>query len=252
MEIEDSVAIVSGGNRGIGEAFVREFLHCGARRVYVGTRSLEAAESLCGELGERAVAVQLDVTNEADVQAAAAQCEDVSIVINNAGVYLHQTLIGADDMSVARSEMDVNYFGVLSMCRAFAPVLKGNGGGSIINVLSAAAIVAIPNMGGYSPSKFAARALTTNIRAELAGQGTHVGALIVGSVDTRMSAHVAGRKEPSSVVAKAGLKAIRARIPEMDTDAFAVGMRASLARDPRNLEEKMAALLHVESLSTGR
>lgn len=252
MEIEDSVAIVSGGNRGIGEAFVRELLRCGARRVYIGTRSLDAAESLCDELGERAVAVQLDVTDEADVYAAAALCGDVSIVINNGGVHTGRTLIGAKDMSGAREEMDVNYFGVLSMCRAFAPVLKNNGGGSIINILSAAGIVAIPNMGGYSPSKFAARALTTSVRAELADQGTHVGALIVGAVETRISAHVAGKKESPSVVAKAGMKAIRARIPEMDTDAMAIGMRASLARDPQNLEKKMAALLQVENLSTGR
>ncbi len=252
MEIEDSTAIVSGGNRGIGEAFVRELLRCGARRVYVGTRSLDAAESLCSELGERAVAVQLDVTSEADVAAAAARCSDVSIVINNAGVYGDRTLMGAEDMSAARSEMDVNYFGVLSMCRSFAPVLKRNGGGSIINILSAAGIVAVPNMGGYSTSKFAARALTTCLRAELAGQGTHVGALIVGAVETRMSSHVAGQKESSSVVARAGMKAIRARISEMDTDAMAIGMRASLARDPHNLEKKMAALLHTESLSTGR
>lgn len=252
MKIEDSVAIVSGGNRGIGEAFVRELLSCGARRVYIGTRTLKAAKSLCSELGERAVAVQLDVTNEAEVQAAAAQCEDVNIVINNAGVYGDRTLIGAENMSAARSEMEVNYFGVLSMCRAFAPVLKRNGGGSIINILSAAGIVAVPNMGGYSPSKFAARALTTSVRAELAGQGTHVGALIVGAVETRMSAHVAGQKESSAVVAKAGMKAIRNSISEMDTDAMAIGMRASLARDPHNLEKKMAALLQTDSLSTGR
>jgi len=251
MEIEDSVAIVSGGNRGIGEAFVRELLASGARRVYVGTRTLEAAQSLCDELGERAVAVQLDVTDEAEVKAAAERCDDVSIVINNAGVYSDRTLIGAEDLSAARWEMEVNYFGVLSMCRAFAPVLKKNGGGSIINVLSAAGIVAVPNMGGYSPSKFAARALTTSVRAELAGQGTHVGALIVGAVETRMSAHVAGQKESSSVVAKAGIKAIRSRISEMDTDAMAIGMRASLARDPHNLEKKMAALLHADALSTG-
>lgn len=252
MEIEDSVAIVSGGNRGIGEAFVRELLHCGARRVYLGTRSLDAAKRLCDELGERAVAVQLDVTDEASVQAAATQCADVNIVINNAGVYSDRTLIGAECLSAARAEMEVNYFGVLSMCRAFAPVLKGNGGGSIINILSTAGIVAVPNMGGYSPSKFAAHALTTSVRAELAGQGTHVGALIVGSVETRMSAHVAGQKEPSAVVAKAGMKAIRANISEMDTDAMAVGMRASKARDPQNLEKKMAALLSVDTLSTGR
>lgn len=252
MQIPDSVAIVTGGNRGIGEAFVRELLRSGARRVYVGTRRLEAADSLCAELGERAVAVQLDVTNESQVQAAASDCSDVNIVINNAGVYSDRTLLRAEDLSAARNEMEVNFFGVLSMCRAFAPVLGNNGGGAIINILSAAGIVAVPNMGGYSPSKFAARALTTSMRAELAGQGTHVGALIVGAVETRMSAHVAGQKESATVVAKAGMKAIEARIAEMDTDAMAIGMRASLARDPHNLEKRMAALLDVETLSTGR
>ena len=251
MEIKDSVAIITGGNRGIGEAFVRELLQCGARRVYIGTRSLKAVESLSHELGERAVAIKLDVTNQTDVQAASMQCEDVSIVINNAGVFGDQTLIGAEDMTTSRAEMDVNYFGVLSMCRTFAPILKNNGGGSIINILSSAGIVAVPNMGGYSPSKFAARALTTSVRAELMGQGTHVGALIVGSVETRMSAHVKGQKESPSAVAKAGIKAIRAKISEMDTDTMAISLRASLARDPHNLEKKMAALLHVKSLSTG-
>lgn len=252
MDIKDSVAIVSGGNRGIGEAFVREFIERDVKRVYVGTRSLDAAESMCQELGERAVAIQLDVTNDAEVAAVAAHCADVNIVINNAGIHAGRTLMGADDMSAARAEMEVNYFGVLSMCRAFAPVLKKNGGGSIINILSAAGLVAAPNMGGYSPSKFAARALSTSIRAELAEQGTHVGALIVGAVKTDISAHVTGEMESPSAIAKAGMKAIRSKITEMDTDAMAIGMRASLARDPQNLEKKMAALLHVKNLSTGR
>jgi len=252
MQIKDSVAIVTGGNRGIGEAFVREFLNAGARKVYVGSRVLEAASNLCGELGEKAVAVQLDVTDEGQVSAAAELCGDVDVVINNAGVFNDETLIGAADISAARNEMDVNYFGVLSMCREFAPILKKNGGGAIINVLSVAALLPVPNMGGYSPSKSAARSLTTNVRAELAKQGTHVGALIVGSVDTRMADQVQGAKEPPSVVATAGIRAIEKNIREMDTDRMAVEMRAALARDPQNLERKMAALLDLETLSTGR
>ncbi len=87
MQIKDSVAIVTGGNRGIGEAFVRELLKAGASKVYVGSRTLEAASGLCDELGEKAVAVQLDVTDEGQVSAAAELCTDVDIVINNAGVY---------------------------------------------------------------------------------------------------------------------------------------------------------------------
>jgi NAD(P)-dependent dehydrogenase (short-subunit alcohol dehydrogenase family) len=252
MKVTGSTAIVTGGNRGIGEAFVRELLSAGAEKVYVGTRKLEAADHLVNDLGGRAVAVELDVTRPDQVAAAAEACADTDIVINNAGIHLNQTLIGADDMDAARMEMEVNYFGVLSMCRSFAPVLAANGGGAIVNVLSVAAMLAVPNMGGYSPSKFAGRALTTNVRAELAAQNTQVSCLIVGSVDTRMAAHVEGRKESPSTIAKAGIKAIEKNIPEMDTDSFAVGMRAAIARDPARLEQQMAAMLKMTKISTGR
>jgi len=252
MKIAGTTAIVTGGNRGIGEAFVRCLLEAGADRVYVGTRRLDGAAHLAEAYPDRAVPVELDVTDEDQVAAAAAACGDTAIVINNAGVHLGQTLLGAPDMATAREEMDVNYFGTLSMCRHFAPLLARNGGGAIVNVLSAAALVPIPNMGGYSPSKFAARALTTNVRAELAEQGTQVSCLIVGSVDTRMASHVEGRKEPPETIARAGLKAIEHNIPEMDTDAFAIGVRAALARDPGRMERQLAALLKADSLSTGR
>ena len=252
MKVAGSVALVTGGNRGIGEAFVRCLLNAGASKVYIGTRTNRAAAGLVEELGDRAVAVELDVTNPDQVRAAAEQCKDTSILINNAGVYLDQTLMGAPDMSAAREEMEVNYFGVLSMCRSFAPLLAANGGGAIVNVLSAGAIVAVPNMGGYSPSKFAARALTTNIRAELADQNTQVSCLIVGSVDTRMASHVQGKKEAPSAIALAGIKAIERYIPEMDTDPFAINVRAAKARDPAKLEQQMAATLKLKTLSTGR
>jgi NAD(P)-dependent dehydrogenase (short-subunit alcohol dehydrogenase family) len=252
MQVKNSVAIVTGGNRGIGEAFVRELLAAGASRVYVGARKVESADHLQQEFPDRAVAVALDVTDEASVQAAAEHCGDVSIVINNAGAFHNQLLIGADSMDAARDEMAVNYFGPLAMARAFAPVLASNGGGSIINVLSVGGILAVPNMGGYSPSKFAAHALTTILRAELAPQGTHVGCLIVGSVDTRMASHVAGSKEKPADIARAGIAAIEKNLREMDTDVFALTMRAALHRDPATLEKRMAAAIHATDLSTGR
>lgn len=252
MQVKNSVALVTGGNRGIGEAFVRELLAAGASRVYVGARKVESADHLQREFPNRAVAIALDVTDEASVNAAASDCADVSIVINNAGAFHNELLIGADSMAAARNEMDVNYFGPLAMSRAFAPVLAANGGGSIINVLSVGAILAVPNMGGYSPSKFAAHALTTILRAELAEQGTHVGCLIVGSVDTRMASHVAGRKEKPEDIARAGITAIEKNLREMDTDTFAITMRAALHRDAATLEKRMAATVHVTDISTGR
>jgi NAD(P)-dependent dehydrogenase (short-subunit alcohol dehydrogenase family) len=252
MNIAGSTAIVTGGNRGIGEAFVHCLIEAGARRVYVGSRRTETATHLIDAYPGKAIAVELDVTNEQQVAAAAISCADTQIVINNAGAYHNLTLLGAPDLRAAREEMEVNYFGVLSMCRQFAPVLARNGGGAIVNVLSVGAILAVPNMGGYCPSKFAARALTTSLRAELAEQHTQVSCLIVGSVDTRMAAHVEGRKEPPETVARAGVKAIEHNIPEMDTDEFAIHMRAAMARDPANVEKQMAKLLKAERLSTGR
>ena len=121
MDIANSVALVTGGNRGIGEAFVRAFLAAGARRVYVGTRRVDAAAHLVAEAPERVVAVELDVTNEASIARAARECEDVTILVNNAGQFFRQTLLKAPDLSSARMEMEVNYFGPLGMCRAFAP-----------------------------------------------------------------------------------------------------------------------------------
>ena len=252
MEIEGATALVTGGNRGIGEAFVRALIAAGAAHVHVGARDPANAQHLVDEAPDRVSAVRLDVSDPSQITAAAEACPNVSILINNAGAFLNRRLIGADDLSAAREEMEVNYFGMVGMCRAFAPALARAGGGAVVNVLSSGGLVAVPPMGGYSPSKFAARAATACIRAELAGQKTQVSALIVGSVDTRMAAHVAGAKERPEDIAKAGLNAIRRGIEEMDTDRMAIEVRASLARDPRLLERQMARMLTADTVSTGR
>jgi NAD(P)-dependent dehydrogenase (short-subunit alcohol dehydrogenase family) len=252
MEINGSKALVTGGNRGIGEAFVRALLTAGAAKVYVGSRDAGAAAKLAAEFPGRCAAIELDVTDDREVLVAAQQCGDINLLINNAGYFANKTLIGATDMSAAREEMNVNYFGTLAMCRAFAPVLARNGGGAIVNVLSAAALVNLPVMGGYPPSKAAARSLCAGVRAELAEQHTQVIALIVGSVDTRMAAHVEGAKESPDDVARAGLRAVKQGIDELDTDAMAIGVRAALALDPKALERRMAKLLKATSISTGK
>ena len=252
MKIEGSVALVTGGNRGIGEAFVRAFLKAGAAKVYVGARDPANAAHLVAEAPDRVVAIALDITRPDQVEAAAKRCDDVSILVNNAGAFTMQRLIGAPDISGARLEMETNYFGPLAMCRAFAPVLARHPQSAIANVLSAGGLVAVPGMGGYSPSKFAARAMTTCVRAELAGQNTAVTALIVGSVDTRMASHVQGFKEAPSTIAEAGLKAIARGTEEVDTDFMAIDVRASLARDPKTLEMQMRRSLSDAPVRTGR
>lgn len=241
MKIEGCVALVTGGNRGIGEGFVDELLEQGAARVYIASRMIADAEAAAARDPQRLVAIQLDVTREDQVAAAAARCTDVNLLINNAGSFGMTTLMSAPDLGALRAEIETNYIGMVSMVRAFAPTLKANGGGGVVNVLSAGGIVAVPVMGGYSPSKFAARAASTCLRAELAPQGTHVAALIVGSVDTRMADHIKGRiKASPRDIARAGLVAVRHKIDEHDTDPHAVEVRAFTARDPHGLAVSMA------------
>ncbi|MAC39044.1 MAG: short-chain dehydrogenase [Oceanicaulis sp.] len=240
MKIEGCTAIVTGGNRGIGLGFVEELLDHGAARVYVGARKRADAEDVAKTDPARIVPVELDVTRPDQVAAAADKARDVTLVVNNAGAFEMQRLYGTDDPDAARREMEVNYFGVLSMSRAFAPVIAANGGGGIINVLSAGGIVAVPDMGGYSPSKFAARAASDCLRAELAPLGVGVTALIVGSVDTRMAAHVKVKKSQPRDIGKAGLWAIANGVAEHDTDPHSIAVRAHLARDPHGLAKSMA------------
>lgn len=250
IQIEGVTALVTGGNRGIGRAFVEELLAQGAARVYAAARNPDDVDSSLREAG--AIPVRLDVTDPEQVREAAQSCPDVSLLVNNAGLFTGQRLIKAEDPDAARAEMEVNYFGPLATTRAFAPVLAANGGGAIANVLSVAGMVPAPFMGGYSPAKAAALWLSTITRAELEPQGTSVTALIVGSVDTRMAAHVDGHKEDPRDIARTGLKAVKRGEHVADTDWMAIDARARAARDPQGYERQLAKLLHVSALRTGR
>jgi NAD(P)-dependent dehydrogenase (short-subunit alcohol dehydrogenase family) len=231
---------------------VRAFVAAGAKRVYVGSRQKEAAAHLVAEAPDRVVAVALDVSDPVSIANAARDCTDVTILVNNAGQFLHHTLLTAPDLSFARSEMEVNYFGPLAMCRAFAPILARARPSAIANVLSAGGLVAVPVMGGYSPSKFAARAMSTCLRAELADQGTSVTALFVGSVDTRMAEHVKGTKERPETIATVALAAIRRGTEECDTDIMAIEVRAATIREPEALARRFARGLKATEVHTGR
>jgi NAD(P)-dependent dehydrogenase (short-subunit alcohol dehydrogenase family) len=241
MKIEGCVALVTGGNRGIGQGFVEELIDAGAAKVYVAARNLADAQEIA-DGNDRLEAIELDVTKPDQVDAAAAKCTDLTLLVNNAGAFnLGSTLLTAEDEKDAKQTMEVNYFGPLRMIRAFAPVLKANGGGAVVNVLSAGGIVPVPSMGGYSPSKFAMRAAGDCLRPELAKQGTTLHALIVGSVQTRMAKHVTWMEQAQPRdIGKAGIQAVEHNIEEHDTDPHAVSVRAFLARDPATLKASMA------------
>jgi NAD(P)-dependent dehydrogenase (short-subunit alcohol dehydrogenase family) len=198
MKIQNAVALVTGANRGIGLAFTQSLLARGARKVYAAARDPATIDTRGAE------AMRLDVTKPDQIAAAAARATDVTLVINNAGVGHHGGFLAPDAEEVARRMFETNFFGMLRVSRAFAPILKANGGGALLNVLS---IVSWTNGGalaGYAASKSAAWSLTNALRHELSSQNTLVTALHMAFVDTDLVRAIDGPKtSPAEVVAQA-------------------------------------------------
>jgi NAD(P)-dependent dehydrogenase (short-subunit alcohol dehydrogenase family) len=181
MKLKDSVVFVTGANRGIGLSFAREALARGARKVYAAARD-PATVTAPG-----VTPIALDVTDAASIAAAAAQCGDVTLLVNNAGIALFGGFLDEHAVDEARRQLEVNFFGPLLVTRAFAPILAANGGGGVINMLSIASWVTRPMLAVYAASKSAAWGLTNGLRNELRAQNTQVLGLHMGFVDTDMT-----------------------------------------------------------------
>ena len=165
------------------------------------------------------------------------------MLINNAGVNRMSGLLAAEGIDGARLEMETNYFGTLRMCRAFAPVLKNNGGGCIVNMLSVLSHVALPLMGSLCASKAATLRLTEGVRAELEASNTLVIAVMPGAVDTDMSRDFPPPKMPAAEVAKAVLNGIVEGQEELFPGEMASGLREGLKADPKSVEKELAGYL---------
>ena len=225
MKIAGSVALVTGANRGLGRAYARELVRRGAASVYGAARQ----PAQVTEPGVTPVA--LDITDPERVARVAAECGDVSLLVNNAGVMKASTFIGAPDLAAAQAEMETNYFGTLCMCRAFAPVLAAHGGGAIVNMLSVTSFFTNPFNASYGASKAAEWSLTNGIRLELHHQGTLVVAVHAGFIDTDMAALVDAPKITPESVAAQVFDAVEAGQIEVLADERTRTVKASLSRD---------------------
>ncbi len=243
MKIAGSIALVTGSNRGIGRSFVNALIAKGAKKVYATARDPSKAADLVAAHPGKVVAFQLDITNDAQVEAAAKACKDVTLLINNAGINRQRALIAATALEHAREEIDTNYFGTLSMCRAFASLLERNGGGTIINVLSILSRVSLPAMGSLCASKAAAFSMTQGVRAELAKQRTLVVGVMPGAVDTDMARDYKGPKDPPIDVANAALDAVEAGTEDVYPGGMAQGVAAGLKADSKAVEKEFSAYL---------
>jgi NAD(P)-dependent dehydrogenase (short-subunit alcohol dehydrogenase family) len=226
MKLQDAIVLITGANRGIGLAFAEAALARGARKVYAGVRSPS-------NFSNRAfVPIKLDVTSDNDVADAARICNDVTLVINNAGIALLGGLLKAGTSDTARTQFETNVLGILRMTQAFAPVLAKNGGGAFLNVLSAASWINSGALTAYAVSKAAAWSLTNGLRNELRQQGTQVLGLHVGFVDTDLTRGLDVVKvSPQSVVATA-LDALEAGASEVLADERAQTIKRGLTTEP--------------------
>jgi NAD(P)-dependent dehydrogenase (short-subunit alcohol dehydrogenase family) len=221
--LRGAVALVTGANGGLGRELVAALLRRGAGKVYAASRG----EVDWGDA--RIVPLRLDVTDPLQVASAAEAARDTMLLVNNAGVNRNQPLLRAPHVEGARAEMETNYFGTLAMCRAFAPVLAGNGGGAIVNVLSALSWVSFPSVATYSASKSAAWSLTNGLRNELRAQGTQVVALHVGYMDTDMTRGLDAPKSSPADVARVTLEGVEAGAFEVLADDISRQIKQSLS-----------------------
>ncbi len=243
MQLKGAIVLITGANGGIGQQFIRALLAAGVGKIYAAARRLETLTESVAHDPDRIVAVALDVTQPEAVAAVALRCADVTLLINNAGVSRDVGLIAAESLEAARAEMETNYFGMLSLCRAFAPVLGTNGGGAILNMLSLVSKVNLPFMGSYCASKAACLSLTQGIRAELRQQGTLVIGVMPGTVDTPFAVHYPPPKVAPEEVVKQALAAVEAETEDVYPGEQAAYMVAQHQVDPKAVEQQVASLL---------
>ena len=230
MKITGSTALVTGANRGIGAAIARALVAAGAAKVYAGARDPKTVTD------ERLTAVKLDVTSAADIAAAAKLASDVDIVVNNAGIGGAEVQLLTGSLDVARAIMETNVFGPWQIARAFAPILAANGGGALVNVLSAGSWAAMSAAPAYTASKAAEWSLTNALRMGLAKQRTLVVGVHSGFVDTDLSSAVRAAKITADDLAEQVVRALAEDRAEVLADDFTVATRRALAGDIEALQ----------------
>ena len=237
MDIADRTILVTGANRGIGRALVEEALGRGAKRVYAGTRRpITHAD-------RRVTPLTLDITDAAQIRAAAESVASLDVLVNNAGLGLYDDLT---DRATLEQHLAVNLFGPYGMTEAFLPLLTRSRG-AIVNVLSLAALAPLPIVSSYSVSKAAAFSLSQAQRALLAARGVTVHAVLSGPVDTEMSRDFDVPKASPESVARAIFDGVENEEEEIFPDPMSATLTESWYGGPtKMLERQNAAFVAAE------
>ncbi|MER6547486.1 SDR family oxidoreductase [Streptomyces sp. NPDC001118] len=230
--IKDSVVLVTGGSRGLGKALVEELYTRGAAKVYATARDPRSVTH------PDAVPLALEVTDPASVEAAAAQAQDVTILVNNAGISVGATSFLKAPVDDVRREFETNFYGPLLLTRAFVPVIERNGGGHLLNVHSVLSWLGVA--GSYSATKAALWSQTNSLRLELRPRGIAVTGLHVGYIDTDMASNVDAPKSTPQDVAALALDGVESGAYEVLADDVTRNVKAGLSGDLAALYPQLA------------
>lgn len=213
MRITGTTALVTGANRGLGQAFVAGLRARGAAKIYAAARRPETVTSADG-----VIPLALDVTDRTSIAAAAEAAPDVTLLINNAGVLARRSLFEAGDTGALRDEMAVNVFGLADVSLAFAPGIAARGGGAIVNMLSVASLIPFPSFGSYAATKAAAMSLTHSMRHDCAPKNIAVHGIYAGFIETDMTAGIEAEMATPAEIAGAALDGVAAGVLDIPTD----------------------------------
>jgi NAD(P)-dependent dehydrogenase (short-subunit alcohol dehydrogenase family) len=238
MKIEGSVALVTGANRGLGQALVAELLQLGVKKVYATARD---KSKIGGADGGRVVALTLDTAKPETVAEAAKQASDVDLLINNAGLLGGYDLLDTP-LEAIEADFRTNFFGTLAVVKAFVPVLEKAGGAALVNILSLASLASLPMLAGYSASKAAAYSMTQSLRPRLASMKIEVLAALPGVIDTDMVRHFPIPKTSATDVAKGILAGVARGDEEIFPDPMAQQLEAVWKSNPKGFEQALASM----------
>lgn len=242
FDIQNKIALVTGANRGIGKAIVESFLAHGAKKVYLGVRKLESVKDFEAEYGDRVQALHVDYLQAQTIADLAKVATDVDIVVNNAGLLEIADPLAAGAEAALRTELEVNTFGLIRIAQAFAPILKANGGGALVQLNSVASIKNFADFATYSASKAASYSLTQGLRDKFADQNTQVLSVHPGPIKTDMSdkAGFGDAAEPVSIVAEGIVASLKSGDFHLFPDSMAKSFEAGYQSYAQNVIEAQA------------
>ena len=241
-QLKDKVILITGANRGIGKALVQASLKKGVKKIYATARDLGKIPNF---MDERVLPLELDITDQRQVVKIASQASDTQVLVNNAGVLSTGTILEGAWNSI-KTDMNVNYFGTVSMMREFSTILAKNAPSKMINITSIVAYSPLPSIAGYSASKSALLSATYSARIELAKKDIMVHAVNPGAIDTDMNKGSDWDMPSPYSVAETILERVEHGELDIIPEEIGLGMFNAWKEDPSKLAEMFHNMYHGE------